>query len=62
MNVDDALHELAAARHGFLTRCDARVAGISKKALIRRIERGDWETTDGESFAEPVRRGRGRAR
>jgi very-short-patch-repair endonuclease len=44
MNVDAALHELAAARHGFLTRTDARVAGISKKALIRRIERGDWET------------------
>jgi very-short-patch-repair endonuclease len=44
MNVEDALHELSAARHGFLTRSDAYVAGISKKALIRRIERGDWET------------------
>ncbi len=42
MNGDDALHELAARQHGFITRADARVAGLSKFALYHRVERGDW--------------------
>jgi very-short-patch-repair endonuclease len=42
MSVDDELHRLSAAQHGFVTRADARVAGLSAEALRHRIRRGDW--------------------
>jgi very-short-patch-repair endonuclease len=43
MNADDALHQLSAAQHGFVTRLQARVAGLSRHAQFHRIERGEWE-------------------
>jgi very-short-patch-repair endonuclease len=42
MNADEELHRLSAAQHGFITRLDARVAGLSAEALRHRIRRGDW--------------------
>ena len=42
MNADGELHELAARQLGFVTRGDARTAGLSRAALRHRIARGDW--------------------
>ena len=42
MSADHELHELAAAQHGFITRADVRVTGLSRFALVHRIKRGDW--------------------
>ncbi len=42
MNADDELNELSAAQHGFITRLDARAAGLSDEALRHRIRRGEW--------------------
>jgi very-short-patch-repair endonuclease len=42
MNVDDVLRELSSTQHGFVTRAQARAAGLSRHALAHRIERGDW--------------------
>jgi hypothetical protein len=42
MNADDELHELAARQLGFVTRMDARTAGLSRDAMRHRIARGDW--------------------
>jgi very-short-patch-repair endonuclease len=42
MNADDLLFDLAAAQHGFVTRSDTRRAGLSKKALRHRLDRGEW--------------------
>src|SRR5262245_40841937 len=42
MNADDELHEIAARQLGFVTRCDARTAGLSRAAMRHRIARGEW--------------------
>src|SRR5262245_35008176 len=42
MSADEELQELSAKQHGFITRSDARVAGLSAEALRHRITRGDW--------------------
>jgi very-short-patch-repair endonuclease len=42
MNADEELYELAARQLGFVTRCDARIAGLSRAAMRHRIARGEW--------------------
>jgi very-short-patch-repair endonuclease len=42
MNADDALYEVAARQHGFVTRLQARTAGLSRDALLHRIRQGEW--------------------
>jgi very-short-patch-repair endonuclease len=42
MNGDDALYELAERQHGFVTRFQARGAGLTRAALLHRMRHGDW--------------------
>jgi very-short-patch-repair endonuclease len=44
MNAEAELYELAARQHGFVTRFQARAAGLSRSALYHRICRGEWTT------------------
>jgi very-short-patch-repair endonuclease len=43
MDADEALFARAAEQHGFVTRLDARFAGLSRSAVHHRVRRGDWE-------------------
>ena len=42
MNAEDELYELAKQQHGFVTRPQARTAGLSRDALLHRIRDGEW--------------------
>jgi very-short-patch-repair endonuclease len=42
MSADEDLQQLSATQHGFITRADARVFGLSAEAVRHRIRRGEW--------------------